>query len=69
MKTMTITDTHTHLYSEEFDQDRDEMMQELFRMVSLGFYSCNRLYIYRGHVRLRNNYPMFFLMMGLHLPM
>jgi Tat protein secretion system quality control protein TatD with DNase activity len=29
MKTMTITDTHTHLYSEEFDQDRDEMMQEL----------------------------------------
>jgi Tat protein secretion system quality control protein TatD with DNase activity len=37
MKTMTITDTHTHLYSEEFDQDRDEMMQELFRMVSLGF--------------------------------
>lgn len=22
-----ITDTHTHLYSEEFDQDRDEMMQ------------------------------------------
>jgi TatD DNase family protein len=24
---MTITDTHTHLYSEEFDQDRDEMIQ------------------------------------------
>jgi hypothetical protein len=26
-KQNTITDTHTHLYSEEFDQDRDEMMQ------------------------------------------
>jgi TatD DNase family protein len=25
---MTITDTHTHLYSEEFDQDRDEMIQK-----------------------------------------
>ena len=23
---MNITDTHTHLYSEEFDIDRDEMM-------------------------------------------
>jgi TatD DNase family protein len=31
MKTMTITDTHTHLYSEEFDQDRDEMMQRAFQ--------------------------------------
>ena len=25
--TTIITDTHTHLYSEEFDQDRDEMIQ------------------------------------------
>lgn len=24
---MTITDTHTHLYSEAFDEDREEMMQ------------------------------------------
>ena len=24
---MTITDTHTHLYSTEFDQDREEMIQ------------------------------------------
>ena len=24
---MTITDTHTHLYSNEFDEDRDEMIQ------------------------------------------
>jgi Tat protein secretion system quality control protein TatD with DNase activity len=34
---MTITDTHTHLYSEEFDQDRDEMIQ---RALNKGiFYS------------------------------
>ena len=24
---MTITDTHTHLYSEAFENDRNEMMQ------------------------------------------
>ena len=24
---MIITDTHTHLYSESFDEDRSEMMQ------------------------------------------
>ena len=24
---MIITDTHTHLYSNEFDEDRDEMIQ------------------------------------------
>jgi TatD DNase family protein len=24
---MILTDTHTHLYSEEFDLDRNEMMQ------------------------------------------
>jgi TatD DNase family protein len=39
---MTITDTHTHLYSEEFDQDRDEMIQRALKGISF-FYSCNRL--------------------------
>ena len=24
---MILTDTHTHLYAEQFDDDRDEMMQ------------------------------------------
>ena len=24
---MNLTDTHTHLYSDEFDQDRNEMIQ------------------------------------------
>ena len=28
---MIITDTHTHLYSEAFDDDRDEMMQRAFK--------------------------------------
>jgi Tat protein secretion system quality control protein TatD with DNase activity len=47
---MTITDTHTHLYSEEFDQDRDEMIQRALNKVVSVFYSCNRLYLYSGNV-------------------
>ena len=31
INTMIITDTHTHLYSEEFDQDRDEMIQRAIK--------------------------------------
>jgi Tat protein secretion system quality control protein TatD with DNase activity len=34
---MTITDTHTHLYSEEFDQDRDEMIQRALSKISRFF--------------------------------
>ena len=30
---MILTDTHTHLYSDEFDSDRDEMIQ---RAISNG---------------------------------
>jgi len=64
----TITDTHTHLYSEEFDQDRHEMIQ---RAISAGvsrFFipaidsSCtNSMYA------LEKDFPDYiFLMMGLH---
>jgi TatD DNase family protein len=35
---MTITDTHTHLYSEEFDQDRDEMMQRALQNGIIRFF-------------------------------
>jgi hypothetical protein len=42
---MTITDTHTHLYSEEFDQDRDEMIQRALNGIS-DFYSRNRLFLH-----------------------
>jgi TatD DNase family protein len=62
---MTITDTYPFIF--RFDQDRDEMMQRAFQNGVTRFYSCNRLYIYRGHVRLRNKLSdNVFLMMGLH---
>lgn len=64
----TITDTHTHLYSEEFDQDRDEMIQRALQAGVSRFFipaidsSCtNSMY------ELEKNYPEnVFLMMGLH---
>jgi TatD DNase family protein len=68
MKTMTITDTHTHLYSEEFDQDRDEMMQRAVQAGVTRFFipaidsSCTQ-----AMYDLEKNYPdNVFLMMGLH---
>jgi TatD DNase family protein len=65
---MTITDTHTHLYSEEFDQDRDEMIQRaLNKGIPDFFIPCNRLFLHSGNVWFRKNYPEHvFLMMGLH---
>jgi TatD DNase family protein len=68
MKTMTITDTHTHLYSDEFDQDRDEMMQRAIQAGVTRFFipaidssSTQAMY------DLEKNYPdNVFLMMGLH---
>jgi TatD DNase family protein len=65
---MTITDTHTHLYSEEFDQDRDEMMQRAIHSGVTRFFipaidsSCTQ-----SMYDLEKNYPdNVFLMMGLH---
>ncbi|TDX13728.1 TatD family hydrolase [Flavobacterium sp. S87F.05.LMB.W.Kidney.N] len=63
-----ITDTHTHLYSEEFDQDRDEMIQ---RAIDAGI---TRFFIpaidaaaTQSMYDLEKNYPEnIFLMMGLH---
>jgi len=63
-----ITDTHTHLYSEEFDQDRDEMIQRAINNGVSRFFipaidsSCTqRMY------DLERDYPNnVFLMMGLH---
>jgi len=65
---MTITDTHTHLYSEEFDIDRDEMMQRAlnngvtrFFIPAIDSNSIQKMYA------LEANYPEnVFLMMGLH---
>jgi TatD DNase family protein len=65
---MTITDTHTHLYSEEFDMDRDEMMQRALNNNVTRFFipSIDSNYIQKMYA-LELDYPEnVFLMMGLH---
>ena len=65
---MILTDTHTHLYSEEFQNDRKDMMQ---RAINLG---VSRLFVpsidssYTSKMyELESQYPEnVFLMMGLH---
>lgn len=65
---MIITDTHTHLYSEEFDQDRPQMVQRAISNGVTRFFipaidSNHTLSMYE----LEKNYPEnVFLMMGLH---
>lgn len=65
---MILTDTHTHLYSEEFDSDRDEMMQRAIDAGVRRFYvpaidaSCTQ-----AMYDLEANYPLHVsLMAGLH---
>ena len=65
---MTITDTHTHLYSNEFDEDRDEMIQ---RAIDAGVSRFFIPAIDSAHTQsmyaLEKSYPNnIFLMMGLH---
>lgn len=65
---MTITDTHTHLYSEEFDQDRSEMIQRAINAgVSRFFIPAIDSTCTESMYELEKNYPdNVFLMMGLH---
>ena len=65
---MIITDTHTHLYSEEFGQDRDEMIQRaLSAGVSRFFIPAIDSTCTESMYELEKNYPAnVFLMMGLH---
>ncbi len=63
-----ITDTHTHLYSEEFEQDRNEMIQRAINAGVTRFFipaidsTCTE-----AMYELEKNYPEnVFLMMGLH---
>jgi len=65
---MTITDTHTHLYSEEFDQDRNEMMQRAIDAgVSRFFIPAIDSTFTQAMYDLEKSYPdNIFLMMGLH---
>jgi len=63
-----ITDTHTHLYSSQFDDDRDEMMQRAFDTgVSRFFIPAIDSTYTNSMLELEKNYPKnIFLMMGLH---
>ena len=65
---MTITDTHTHLYSTEFDEDRDEMIQRAINAgVSRFFIPAIDSAYTQSMYDLENAYPNnIFLMMGLH---
>lgn len=65
---MILTDTHTHLYSEEFDQDRENIIQSAIDLgVSRLFVpSIDSSYTQKMYA-LETQYPEnVFLMMGLH---
>jgi TatD DNase family protein len=65
---MIITDTHTHLYSKAFDEDRDEMMQRtLDANVKRLFVPAIDSTYTEAMLQLEADYPEHvFLMMGLH---
>jgi TatD DNase family protein len=65
---LSLTDTHTHLYSEEFDADRNEMMQKAIQAGVTRFFvpSIDASYTQKMY-DLEKEYPEnVFLMMGLH---
>jgi len=65
---MILTDTHTHLYSEEFAEDRDAMMQRAFNsgVTRLFVPSIDSSYTQQMYA-IEAQYPdNVFLMMGLH---
>jgi TatD DNase family protein len=65
---MIITDTHTHLYSEQFDADRNEMIQRaLDAGVSRFFVPAIDSTYLNEMLALEKSFPEnIFLMMGLH---
>lgn len=65
---MILTDTHTHLYSEDFEQDRNEMMQRALEkgVTRLFVPSIDSSYTQKMY-DLEQQFPEnVFLMMGLH---
>lgn len=65
---MTITDTHTHLYSRQFSEDRDQMMQRALDAGVTRFFipAIDSTYA-EAMYELEAKYPdNVFLMMGLH---
>jgi TatD DNase family protein len=65
---MNITDTHTHLYSEEFQNDRDDMIKRAIdNGVTRFFIPAVDSSVAESMYELEKNYPEnVFLMMGLH---
>lgn len=67
---MILTDTHTHLYSEAFDEDRDEVVKRALEKGIERFFipAIDSTYT-EAMLKLESDYPDYmFLMMGLHLP-
>jgi TatD DNase family protein len=65
---MIITDTHTHLYSEQFDGDRNEMIQRAIKAGVTRFFipAIDSTYL-NAMLNLEKDFPKnTFLMMGLH---
>ena len=65
---MILTDTHTHLYSEAFDEDRDEVIQTAMDQGVKRFFipAIDSSYT-KAMFDLQKSYPdNMFLMMGLH---
>lgn len=65
---MIITDTHTHLYSEAFDEDRNEVIQRAIKLgVSRFFIPAIDSSYTEAMLQLEKDFPKHvFLMMGLH---
>lgn len=65
---MIITDTHTHLYSQAFDEDRDDMMQRALKAnIERFFIPAIDSTHTQAMLQLEKAYPKHvFLMMGLH---
>ena len=65
---MILTDTHTHLYSEEFKDDREEIIQNALREGVKRFFvpAIDSSYV-EAMYQLEKNYSHhFFLISGLH---
>lgn len=65
---LMITDTHTHIYSSQFDEDRTEMMQRAFDVgISRFFIPAIDSAYTESMFQLEKEYPNHvYLMMGLH---
>lgn len=65
---MILTDTHTHLYSEEFNEDRNEMIQRAINLGVTRFFvpAIDSNYTQKMYDLERQFPENIFLMMGLH---